>query len=104
MRHTLSRRLPVIELNIIGALLDPFQRNLTVVQDFLIAQDTTAFHLLSPAMDKFTGVQQLQANNNLSGLNEACSIHQRVCPCSLQFHDKRQTRPAVKTCQFYRYR
>jgi len=46
---------------------------LTVVQDFLVAQDTTAFHLLSQAMDKCTGVQQLQANNNLSGMNEAAS-------------------------------
>jgi len=61
----------VTELNIIGALLD--QRNLTVVQDFLIAQDTTAFHLLSQAMDTYTGVQQLQANNNLSRMNEAAS-------------------------------
>jgi len=32
MRQALSRRLPVTELNIIGALLDPFQCNLTVVQ------------------------------------------------------------------------
>jgi len=49
-RQALSRRLPVIglELNIIGAFLDPSQRNLAVVQDFLVAQDTTAFHLLSP--------------------------------------------------------
>jgi len=85
VRQTLSHRLPVIELNIIGALLDPSQRNLTVVQDFLIGQDTTAFHLLSPAMDKYIGAnQQLHANNNLSGLNELGSIiHRRVCPVSI---------------------
>jgi len=47
MRQALSRRLLVTELNNIGALLDPFQRNLTVVQDFLVAQDTPAFHLLA---------------------------------------------------------
>jgi len=68
MRQAPSRRLPVTELNIIGALHDPSQRNLTVVQDFLVTQDSTAFHLLSEAMDKYTGVQQLQANNNLSGI------------------------------------
>jgi len=90
-----SRRLPVIELNIIGALLDPSQRNLTVVQDFLVAQNTTAFHLLSQAMDKHTGVQQLKANNNLSGMNEAASTCEFV-----QFHGKRQKRPAVETCPF----
>ena len=47
MRQALSRRLPVTELNIIAALLDPSQRNLTVVQDFLVAQERTTFHLLS---------------------------------------------------------
>jgi len=34
---------------------------------------TTAFHLLSQAIDKYAGVQQLQLNNNLSGMNEAAS-------------------------------
>jgi len=63
----------VIEFNIIGALLDPFQGNLTDFQDFLVVQNTTAFHLLFQAMDKHTGVQQLQANNNLNGMNEAAS-------------------------------
>ena len=71
MRQALSRRLPVTEINIIAALLDPSQRNLTVVQDFLVAQETTAFHLLSQAMDKYTG--GLQASNNASGMNEAAS-------------------------------
>jgi len=32
-----------------------------------------AFSLLSQSMDKYTGVQQLQANNNLSPMNEAAS-------------------------------
>jgi len=51
----------VTELNIIGALLDPSQRNLTIVQDFFVAQNTTAFHLLSQAMDTYTGVQEVTA-------------------------------------------
>ena len=41
MRQALSHRLPVTEINIIAALLDPSQRNLTVVQDFLVTQETT---------------------------------------------------------------
>jgi len=72
MRQALSRRLGT-ELNIIGALLYPSQSNLTVVQDFFVAQDTTAFPLLSQAMDKNASLQQLQANNNLSGFNDAAS-------------------------------
>jgi len=82
MRQALSRRLPVTEFNIIGALLDPSQRKLTVVQDVLIAQDTTAFHLLSQAMDKYRsiGAQQLLENNNLSRMNdfEAASTSESV--------------------------
>jgi len=76
---------------------DPSQRNLTVVQDFLVAQNTTAFHLLSQAMDKHTSVQQLQANNNLSGLNEAAStweFAQSPGPW------KKAKRPAVETRPF----
>ena len=88
MQPALSRRLPVTELNIIAVLLDPFQRNLTVVQDFLVAQETTAFHLLSQAMDKYTG--GLRASNNASGMNEAAA----VSLLSLQFHGKRPN----KTC------
>ena len=72
MRQALSRGLPVTELNIIATSLDPsLQRNLTVVQDFLVAQETTAFHLLPQAMAKYTG--GLQASNNASGMNEAAS-------------------------------
>jgi len=78
MRQALNRRLLVTELNIIRALLDPSQCNLTVVEDCLVAQDTTAFHLLSQAMDKSTGVQQLQANNTLSGMHEAASTSKPV--------------------------
>jgi len=70
---------------------------LTVVQDFFVAQDTTAFHLLFQTMDTYTGVQQLQANNNLNGMNEAASICEFAHAASLQFHGKRQTRPAVET-------
>jgi len=56
--------------NSFPALVTGSNRNF---QDFLVAKNTTAFHLLSQAMDKHTGAQQLQANNNLSGMNETAS-------------------------------
>jgi len=46
MRQALIRGLST-ERNIIGTLLDPCQPNMTVVQDFLVAQETTSYHLLS---------------------------------------------------------
>ena len=49
------------------------QCNLTVVQDFLVIQETTAFHLLSQAMDRPEYTGGLQASNNASGMNEAAS-------------------------------
>jgi len=88
----------VTELNILGAL-----RNLTVVEDFLNAQDTTAFHLLSQAMDKYTGVQQLQANINLSGRNEAASTSESV-QSLVPWKKANKTSPAVETCPFYGHR
>ena len=56
-------------------MLDPSQRNLSVVQDFLVAQETTAFNLLSQAMDKYTdGQQALDA----SEVNHAASSGEAV--------------------------
>ena len=101
MRQALSRRLPVTEINVIAALLDPSQRNLTIVQDFLVDQETTAFHLLSLAMDKYNG--GLQASNNASVMNEAASSSESAHAVSSST-EKGQTRTAVKTCPFYRYR
>ena len=92
MRQALNHRLPVTELNIIASLRDPSQRNLTVVQDFLAAQETTAFRLLSQAIDKYTNI--VQASNNSSGMNEAASISESAQSQRLQFHGKRQN----KTC------
>ena len=92
IRQALSRRLPVTELNIIAALLDPSQRNLTVVQDFLVAQETTAFHLRSQAMDRPEYTGGLQASNNARGMNDAAA----VSLLSLRFHGKR---PNKNCCQ-----
>jgi hypothetical protein len=64
MRQALYHRLPVTELNLFAALLDPSQCNLTVVQDFLIVQETTAVHLLSQVMDKYVGGLKASVYNN----------------------------------------
>jgi hypothetical protein len=53
MRQALNHRLPITELNVVAALLDPSQRNLTSLQDFLLEQKTNAVELLSRALDKY---------------------------------------------------
>lgn len=54
MRTALNRRLPVHEIHVIAAMLDPSQRNLSSVQEFLTEHDTNAVSLLSEYMQKFT--------------------------------------------------
>ena len=55
MRQALNHRLPITELHVVAALLDPSQRNLTSLQDFLNQQKMTAVELLSRALDKYVG-------------------------------------------------
>lgn len=67
MRQALNHRLPITELNVVAALLDPSQRNLTSLQDFITAHETTAVELLSKALDKYVGVGGLQASPEAVG-------------------------------------
>jgi hypothetical protein len=55
MRSALNHRLPITELNVVAALLDPSQRNLSYVQEFLTAENTTAVDLLKKALVKYVG-------------------------------------------------
>lgn len=57
MRQVLNHRLPITELNLIAAMLDPSQRHLNSVQEFLTAQKITAAELLSHAFDKYVGTE-----------------------------------------------
>lgn len=57
MRQALNHRLPITELNVIAAMLDPSQRHLNSVQEFLTAQKITAVELLSHAFDKYVGTE-----------------------------------------------
>jgi hypothetical protein len=54
MRAALERRLPITELYVVAAMLDPAQRHLQVVQDFLTDHDITAVQLLSKYLDLYT--------------------------------------------------
>lgn len=56
MSQALNHRLPITELNVVAALLDPSQRNLPSIQEFLQEQETTAVELLSRAVEKYVGL------------------------------------------------
>ena len=57
MREALNHRLPITELNVIAAMLDPSQRHLNYVQEFLTAHKNAAVELLSHAFDKYVGTE-----------------------------------------------
>ena len=70
MSNALNHRLPVTELNVVAALLDPSQRNLASLQEFLLAHKTTAVELISGALDKYVGnndAQQEESNQAAGG-------------------------------------
>ena len=56
MRAALDKRLPVTELHAIAAIMDPSQRNLITLQDYLTQRGTTAVDLLTEAIQKYVGV------------------------------------------------
>ena len=53
MCSALDRRLPMTDLNVVAAMLDPSQRALSSVQSYLIEQDKTAVDLLKAALHKY---------------------------------------------------
>jgi hypothetical protein len=57
LRQALNHRLPITELIVIAAMLDPSQRHLNSVQEFLTAQKISAVGLLSHAFDKYVGTE-----------------------------------------------
>ena len=56
MRAALDKRLPVTELHAIAAIMDPSQRNLITLQDYLTQRGTTTVDLLTEAIQKYVGV------------------------------------------------
>jgi len=55
MLQDLDYRLPVMELHVAAAVLDPFQRNLNALQEYLSELGMTAIDLLSWALQQYVG-------------------------------------------------
>jgi hypothetical protein len=55
MQEALERRLPVTELQVVAAMLDPSLRHLDAVQEFLTTRGINAVDLLSRCIDKYVG-------------------------------------------------
>lgn len=67
MRLALDRRLPVTDLNVVAAMLDPSQRALNSVQSYLIEQDKTAVDLLKAALLKYVGEEETTSRETAQG-------------------------------------
>ena len=57
MLRALPRRLPIGELHVVSSLLDPSQRGLSSVRDYLAEHEITAADILSKCIDKFVDPQ-----------------------------------------------
>ena len=64
MRQSLDYRLPITEMHVVGAMLDPSQRNLNALQDYLSARGKTAVDLLSRAVQQYVGDSAAQPTVN----------------------------------------
>ena len=53
MRAALDHRFPITDLHVCAAMLDPSQRHLQVVQDYLAAREITGVQFLSDMLDKY---------------------------------------------------
>jgi len=53
MRRALDHRLPITELSVVAALLDPSQRNLASVQEYVTSNGITAVELLTRAINRY---------------------------------------------------
>jgi len=53
MRAALDHRFPITELHVCAAILDPSQRHLQVVQNYLAAREITGVQFLFDMLDKY---------------------------------------------------
>jgi len=58
MHQSLNYSLPITELHVVAATLDPSQRNLNAVQEYLFDRGMTAVDLLSGAIEQYIGDQE----------------------------------------------
>ena len=55
MKNNLDRRFPIHGLHVIAAILDPDQRNLQLIGEFLNEHNVSAVDLLSKFIDRYVG-------------------------------------------------
>ena len=61
MQRSLDHRMPVTDLRVTTAMLDPSQRNLSAVQKFLAARSLTAVDLLTEFLGRYVSdAEELQ--------------------------------------------
>jgi len=53
MRAGFDHRFPINDLHVCAALLDPSQRHLDIVQDYLTERETNGVQFLSSIIDKY---------------------------------------------------
>ena len=77
MRSALNHRFPLLELHFVTAILDPSQRNLAAVQQYLRENDVTAVQLLRKFINKFVDIDSVRGSVPLSAgasLNEPNAV------------------------------
>lgn len=62
MRSALNHRFPLLELYVVAAMLDPSQRHLAAVQDYLLENDVTAVQLLRKFIIKYVETDSVNAS------------------------------------------
>ena len=55
MKNNLDRRFPIHEIRVVAIILDPAQRNLHLISEFLNEHNMTAVNLLSKFVDRYVG-------------------------------------------------
>lgn len=55
MKNCLDHRFPIHEIYVVAAILDPAQRNLRLINEYLNDNNTTAVDLLSNFIDRYVG-------------------------------------------------
>ena len=71
MMNGLDHRFPISEIHVCAAILDPSQRHLEVVQDFLAEHDMTAVQFLTSMIEKY-GVEDVDSAKSAEQNDNSC--------------------------------
>lgn len=75
MKNNLDHRFPIHELYVVAAILDPAQRNLRIINEFLSEHNMTAVDLLSKYIDRYVGASAV-SDDSKEHLREESSAPQ----------------------------